>query len=620
MKTYTDCSLVQWRKLLKQCSGKRIALDVETTGLKWWADRLTTISFHCPDAGLEGSIDGDVIKMEAAADLVRDLLAPSTTLIFHNAKFDMSFLAFDPEYIPWQLIDTTVLIHLYDSRLSKKLAEAERVMLGENTKREHVAAAPGGKLRKRIWDWPPDIRQAYNINDCRVTYQLAQALVPEVRELGLIDLLKKDMAYVKVLYGIEHYGMHLDLEFVANARTMLQQHTLDLAQQLYDAVGYEFNWRSNAQLSYAIYENLNIAKPVNPFLDKHGVDRSRFAETGKYNKTMTSTFLLMEKAKHPLGELIMALRESYKLARTMLQWLELVDSQSVIHTNFNPTGTRTGRLSSSKPNLQNVASDTRSHFTQGVFSGGMTRTNEYNLRLAFKARPGYKFLSIDYKQMEIRAFAVLAQDPAMLKIVLGGLDVHRKIGAQVWGIADDLHREWAKTVSFGMLYGMSAGSLMFKLNMTREGATKVTEDYWRAFPRTKPWMHEIMKECETYGYVRYWSGRIWREDEPNMYFKGVNAAIQGGCADLLSVAAMRVDRWLKARPKGYGHIVSLIHDELLMEIREDVLLEAATELGIIMQVPDLMGIPFLTDAKVGDSYGNLEKLKKPEPVPTGATV
>lgn len=614
METYVTSSLSQWRQLLGRCSGKRVALDTETTGLYWWRNHLTTIAFHCPDAGIEGTIDGDEQLLVSAARILRQTLGKDTVLIFHNAKFDMSFLGFDPYDIPWSIIDTTVLVHLVDSRYPKALGAAEKILLGANSKREHVEAAPTGKIRNKVWEWPSELRQAYNVNDCRVTYQLCTALVPQVRELDLIELFQEQMQYIKVLYRVEHHGMALDMDFINRAKPALHKHTDDLAEMLYDAVGYRFLWTSPMQLSKAVYEDLGIPKPINPFLDKDGVDRSRFAEKGMYNKSMTSTFLLMEKAHHPLGELISSLRESSKLEKNLEQWSDLVDAYGTIHGNFNPTGTRTGRLSSSKPNLQNVPSDVRGRFTQGLFSGGTTRAEEYNLRNAYIARPGYSYLSVDYKQMEIRAFAVLAQDPAMLKIVLAGRDVHRDIAEQVWQTRDDVHREWAKTVSFGMLYGMSAGSLMFKLGMTREGAQKVTEDYWRAFPRTKPWMKEIMVECEQNGYVRYWSGRIWREDVPNFYFKGVNAAIQGGCADLLSVAAIRVDRWLRQQGSDYGHLVSLVHDELISEVRTDVLEEAAHSIKEIMQVPDLLGLPFLTDVKVGRSYGSLEKLKPKEEV------
>lgn len=594
---------------IKKCSGKIVALDTETNGLNFWQNHLIGVGVHCPDANVSGYIPtlnaSDIIL---AKEAIRSL-AEGTTVIMHNAKFDCHFLGIIPSDYGWNLIDTTVLIHLLDSRYKKGLAVAETIFLGSKSKRGHVDSAPA---RKKIWDWPLELIAEYCENDCIVTYQLAQELIPQIREYGLWNLFVKDMKYTNILLEVEDYGIVADHSFMRRSKFALEKRLQELAEQLYEAVGYTFNWRSTKQLSEALYTNLGIPKPKNPFADADGVDRSRFADSGKYKSTCTSTFLLTEKVHHPLGELVSALRETNLMISFIKKWEELSSTDGLFHTNFNVTGTRTGRLSSSKPNLQNVPSEVRGRFTQSVFSGDTTRTDEYNLRKAFVARPGKTFLSVDYSQMEIRVFAILSKDKNMLKAITSGEDVHMYIALKIWGDCgpdmNKIHREWSKTISFGLLYGMTVGSLMYKLNMERARAMEVINQYKSYFPRIDPWMFEIIDDCKSKGYVRYWSGRLWREEDPIYFYRGCNALIQGGAADMLSVAVIRVNEWCKkqANPDDY-HIVNLIHDEIMLEVPEWDIERCAEEVAAIMTVPDLFGIPFVTDAKWGHTYGDITK-------------
>lgn len=596
-----DASNILPLDALYEVDGQEVVLDVETTGLRWWADKLIGIAVYCPELGIEGYVPTLTDKERTEAKKAIAQLSPETVIVGHNLKFDLHFMGLDPE--PYEIFDTTVMIHLLDSRYKKGLDKAEEIFLGTASKRKHVTEAPA---RKKIWDWPLNVVADYATNDAIVTYQLMEELWPRLEELHLTDLFWKDMEYLKAIWKIERTGMLLDVAFVTQALNSLALHQKDLEQELYDSIGYEFNWRSHKQLSKALYDDMGISKPVNPFADADGVDRSRFADTGKYNSTMTSTFILMEKANHPLGELISSLRETAKLMSTLKLWLKLKDDNDTIHTNFNLTGTRTGRLSSSQPNVQNVPSFTRSRFTQGVYTGGVEREEEYNLRNAFVARPGYSFVAVDWRQMEMRMFGIVSGDPFMLESLAAGRDIHADIGEAVWGQRDKVHREWSKTISFGLIYGMTTGSLQFKLNLSPARAREITEQYWGTFPKIRPWLFGTVDECKRNNHVRYWSGRLWWEEAHQHMYKGANAIIQGGCADVLSIAVLRVNRWYREHPKVDGHIVSLVHDEIISEVKDedvDVVVRAKQEL---MAVPDLFNIPWFTDAKVGKTYGSLK--------------
>jgi len=647
MKRHLGVSLSKFEKLLRKCSGKRLAYDTETTGLSSFHNHVISMAVHCPDAGIEFCADvgfavedeNDPRVLEFEKELHRIVgcsIAPGTTLIAHNSKFDMAFAGISPEACQgYTIVDTPVMIHLLDPRNKEGLEMAEKLLLGTNSKRQHVAEAPVVELKNKkgtvtkrktakVWLWPSELRMLYNLNDAVVTYQLAETIYPILKKREMEWLFREQMQYLKLVYKTEHIGIVINPEFVGNAISLLLSHLKDMEQLLYDAVGYEFNWKSTMQLSKAIYQNLGIEMPVDPFafkgnnqsgeyIDADGFKRQRIIKGGAYNKTNTSTFILMEKVKHPLGALISTIRESAKLAKTMSSWLELMDENNVIHTDFNLTGTRTGRLSSKKPPIQNIPSDVRGRFTQGVFTGGINRSNEYNLRNALEARPGYSMLSIDYKTMEMVFFGQTSQDESLLRFIANGQDIHGSIAQKVWGDCgkdlNKIHREWSKTISFSLLYGMTAGSLQHKLNMTFAEAKKLTDDYWGEFPRIRPWLRERMFECRDFGYVKYWSGRRWYEETENFYYRGANAVIQGGCADMLGVAALRCDKWLRQQTFD-GHIVSFIHDELLFEIETPYIEQCADALSEIMKVPDVLGLPFKTECKVGSTYGDLQDMRK----------
>jgi DNA polymerase-1 len=335
------------------------------------------------------------------------------------------------------------------------------------------------------------------------------------------------------------------------------------------------------------------------------------AHVNKYNKYRTSSFILMEKGAHPLGGLILEMRECDKLIGFLDNYKELADDDRIVHGTFNITGTRTGRLSSSRPNLQNIPSSHRAREDTGVFSGGGVREGEYNLRQAIISKPGYTLVSIDHRQQEMRMFGILAQEPVMMEALKNREDIHMRVALSVWGDCgpelNDLHREWSKAIGFGLIYGMTTGSLQYKLNKTPEEAQKIAQQYWATFPRIQPWLNEVIKKGTKQGYIRYWDGRIWREDDNLKMYKGANAQIQGGAAGIMSLAIVRADKVVTTQD--WGGALSIVHDEAIFEIRDECVDEAVPVLLRVMEVEDIFNLPFNAEAKVGKSYGTLQKIK-----------
>ena len=595
--------------ILPECSGNLVAIDTETTGLFWYRpeQHVIGVGVECPGANVHGFIScRDERRRQWVYEEVQKI-SPGTQVIMHNAKFDLHFLDADPDALGWQIYDIPVMLSNIDSRPQHRRALdfAERLYLKSDSKRQHLYDAPSS--RKKIWTWPDHVIADYCYNDALVTFQLFPVLKEILEALQLWRLFLKDMRFLKVIWRAERYGIPLDLEHLEYSIPKQAQHVEVYENDLWDACGYNFNWRSPQQLSEAIYGNLGIPKPKNPFADADGVDRSKLASKGLYKSTCTSIFLLREKVHHPLADVIGNLREAYRMYRTLQRYGEQIDSDSVVHANFKQARTRTHRLSCADPNLQNVPSQVRGRFTQAMYSGDTSRLEEYNLRTAFMARPGKTLLSVDYKQMEMRMFGILAEDPFMLKALSEGLDIHAEIARKVWGIVDKSHREWSKTIGFGLIYGMTLGSLVFKLNQTMGQARKIRTDYLREFPRIMPWMNEVIAECGKNNMVRYWDGKIWRESDPVYYYKAANAKIQGGCAEILSIAGIRVDEWCKKQ--GSEHrLVNFVHDELMIEVPEKDVVRSAEEIGAIMEVPNLFIVPFFTDAKAGPNYGSQQKL------------
>lgn len=629
---------IRWGKL-----GKWVALDTETTSLEWAPNHgnILMATLYTESAGKPwyGLVGEDVI--EELNQWVLRFLNAGGTLVLQNSKFDLHQLGLDPNLFPQRkapqapaVVDDAVLMHLIDSRELKRLENLEPYFLGTNTKVELKEGARTSDIAK----WPIMRAVKYALNDARITYDIAKIAWRKVKILGLEPLYRKDERYMRLLWRAERKGVMVDMSRVDASAAFLAAQQGVLEKRLYDAVGYEFLWTSPQQLSRALYDDYRtpegkcIPRPKNPYAGADGVDRSKFADRGKYNSTSTSSFLLLEKANHPLGSLILALRETSKLlcvfngakaksknAKDVSGWRDLAHYEQgypTIHTTFNETGTRTGRLSSSRPQVQNIPSDVRVHETQAVYSGdSFHRTDAYNLRRCLVARPGHTMVSLDHKQQEGRLFGILSKDPVMREALEHKLDIHRMVAKLVWGNDDDLHREWAKTISFGMIYGMTTGSLQHRLNKTKAEADRIANEYLTTFPRIMPFLQEVVKMVGQCGYVRYWSGRIWREDSSEFAYKGANAIVQGGSADLISVAALRVQQYLDSlslrEGRDVGQLVLIVHDELVVEVLDEYTegeKSIVQDLLKIMEVPDLFGLPFPADAKVGKDFGSMKKL------------
>lgn len=201
----------------------------------------------------------------------------------------------------------------------------------------------------------------------------------------------------------------------------------------------------------------------------------------------------------------------------------------------------------------------------------------------------------------------------MLTALRSGTDLHEFIARLVWGedLKKDpsllkLRRTWSKNLSFGLIYGIGKDALAKQLNVSPDKAKQILSSYLAAFPRIRPFMESVAGQCQRDGYVRLWSGRLWRESDPNAMYKAVNALVQGGAADLLMEAAIRGHQFVEQTHS--GHLVSFIYDELLYEIKEDRVQEILFDFMRLHELEDIFKMPFLVTTKIGLSYGSLKEV------------
>jgi DNA polymerase-1 len=390
-----------------------------------------------------------------------------------------------------------------------------------------------------------------------------------------------------VLLGMEERGVLLDCEFLAAMSRELGDEIETLEGKIYQVAGEEFNVNSPSQLGVIMFEKLDY-----PVLKR----------TKKTRSPATGADVLEELARrgYELPDLILRYRELSKLKSTYVDALPtMVADDGRIHTRFNQAVAATGRLSSANPNLQNIP--IRTELGQRI-------------RKAFVAAPGHLLLAADYSQVELRLLAHIAQETALIEAFNAGEDIHRTTAATVLGVAPELvtdeQRRAAKTINFGIMYGMSPFGLANTLNISRKEAENFIDTYLERYAGVKRYMDETLEFAESQGKVTTLYGRVRylpeitsrnRALKENARRMAINARIQGTAADLMKLAMIQLEERLAAElPE--ARLLLTVHDELVLEVPEGRIEDAAALTREVMsQVADL-AVPLVVDAGWGESW------------------
>ena len=421
--------------------------------------------------------------------------------------------------------------------------------------------------------------------ECALLPALAEKLEQEIQEKGQEKLLQAiEIPLAQVLAHMEEEGFAVDQEGIRRYGEGLEQEIEKLQREIYESVGYEFNINSPKQLGDALFVKLGLAH-------------------GKKTKTGYSTnaeVLESLRYEHPAVEQVLSYRTLAKLKSTYCDGLlKVVGADGRIHSSFNQTETRTGRISSTEPNLQNIPVRTE-----------LGR----EMRRFFTARPGWVLVDADYSQIELRVLAHVANDPSMIQAFLDNDDIHRRTASQVFHIPEEmvtpLMRSRAKAVNFGIVYGIGAFSLSKDIGVTRKEAEQYIKDYFAHFSGVEEYMRRTVETARELGYAETIFGRRRYLPELassnfNMRSFGERVArnmpIQGAAADIIKIAMIRVDERL--RREGFqARLILQVHDELIVEAPEEEAERVAALLTEEMQGAAKLSVPLVAEAKTGKTW------------------
>ncbi|MGI6655966.1 MAG: DNA polymerase I [Desulfobulbus sp.] len=556
-------------EVVERLLGERVlALDTETDGLDTLRATLVGVSlgteegtcWYCPcgHRDTQGQLVAGQLDREELVRILRPLFeAPDIVKVGHNLKFDLAVLAADHNgglELSGPLHDTMVGAWLLEpDRRSYRLDDlCAEIGLKMATFAEATAndKAPDAFCRVEL-----DAAAVYSCEDVYGAMRLYAQQVPLLAEAGL-DALLRDVEgpLIPVLMNMERTGICLDLELLVQLSAEFGERLASDEQAIYAAAGEPFNIQSPKQLGEILFERLQLPK-------------------GRKTKTGWSTDVkVLEQLRtvHPLPDLVLQYRNLAKLKSTYIDKLaELCDpATGRVHTSFNQCGTATGRLSSSQPNLQNIP----------------IRTEEgRRIRAAFVAAEGCHLLAADYSQIDLRVLAHYSRDQALVSAFVEGQDIHRWTAAEIFFVAPELvtaeMRRVAKTINFGIVYGMSSFGLASQLHLSRKEAQGFIDRYFAYFSGIKAFMEAIVEQVRQDGFVTTLLGR--RRPLPGIHATNrvqrefaertaINTPIQGTAADIIKLAMLRVDRELRARCL-QSKILLQIHDELVLEVPDDEL-------------------------------------------------
>ncbi len=568
--------------------------DVETSSLEPRQAALVGVSLSITPGKAwylpVGHSSGTQLPLEQVTGRLKPLLGdPKIAKIAHNGKYDMTVLHKYGVKVENLSFDTMIAAYLLGEK-SLGLKPLAFSKLGIEMSPITSLIGTGAKQLSMAWVDVPRAAE-YACADADITYRLSRLLETELRNQGLWKLFAEvEMPLLPVLLRMENNGVALDTAMLRDMSWGMNERMAKLENEIYKSVGHAFNINSPQQLGAVLYEEIKLPK------------------TRKTKSGYSTDAAVLEALKgvHPIIELLLEYRQFSKLKSTYIDALPaLIDPDTGrVHTSFNQTGTVTGRLSSSDPNLQNIP----------------VRTEEgRQVRKAFIAEKEQSILmGADYSQIDLRVLAHLSQDPRLLEAFAQGEDIHAATASEVFGVplsgVNKDMRRLAKTINFGVIYGMSEYGLEQATELSRQEAAQFIKAYFEKYSGVKEYLARTKKEAASQGYVQTMLGRrryIPEVNSTNAQVRmaaermAINMPVQGTSADIIKVAMIELQREMD-REKLEAKMILQVHDELLFELpREET--EKLTEL-VLRIMPDAvkLSVPVKVDIKTGRSWGDME--------------
>ena len=561
------------------------AFDTETTSLNSLEAELVGVSFSVKkDEGFYipiNHVEQTELNASEVIEWLKQLLEINQNkIIGQNLKYDIAVLRNHEIYIKEFFADTMLMSYAANSTSSRHNLDAlAEYYLNTSTIKYEDVVGKGAKKYKNFSEVPIKEATNYAAEDADITLQLFEKL-SEIIDKSSINLLKTiDYPLLFVLLEMEQKGALIDTSHLNELSKDFGAKLLNLVRKIHEASGSVFNIDSPKQLSEILFEKLKI--------DTKGLKKT---STGYFS---TSESVLQKLSdENDIVKDILEYRSLAKLKSTYTDKIaEICDQNSRVHTSYHQAVTSTGRLSSSDPNLQNIPIRTKEGIT---------------IREAFIAPANKKILAMDYSQIELRLMAHYSQDPIMLNSFKKNEDIHKRTASEIFGTelseVDDEMRRRAKTINFGLLYGMSAFGLSNQLGVSRAEADIFLNSYFERYSDVKKFMSDIVEKSKETKYVETLYGR--KIHVPNITASNymvrqaaeraaINGPLQGSAADIIKIAMIKIDEWINLNAPEIKMILQ-VHDELVYEVpnafsEDDLipildLMENTTEIDVPLKV------------------------------------
>ena len=575
-------------KILKQ---NIVSFDTETTSLNALKADLVGIAFswergtgyYLPFPENKNQCKALIFKLKPFFE------SEKIKKIGHNLKYDIKVLTNYSVYVQGPLYDTMIAHYLIDPDGRHNLDYLAEKYLNYKCKPISDLIGPKGKNQKNMRDVLIEDQKEYAVEDADITLQLKNYFDLLNKDIQNEQLLNEvEFPLIKVLSKMETEGFNLDSKFLGKMETDLNKEIKELEEIIFLSAGESFNLSSPKQLGLVLFEKLKL------------VDKPKKTRTGQYSTSEEVLSLLAK--NHKIIDDILNWRSLNKLQTTYVKALpsEVNSKTSRIHTVFNQAVASTGRLTSNKPNLQNIP----------------IRTKKGQLiRKAFIPRDkNHLIICADYSQIELRIIASLSEDSNMINAFKEGKDIHLSTAAKVYNIPEDTvtrrQRSNAKTVNFGIIYGVSAFGLSQQTDLNRVESKEMIDTYYKSYPKLKEYMSSQIQYARENGFVStLLKRRRYLKDinSQNAIVRGaaertaINAPIQGSAADIIKLAMIQIDNKIQ-KEKLESRMILQVHDELVFDVPKEEKDVLSKIVKIEMENALELKVPLVVDLETGENW------------------
>ena len=577
------------QSLLSQTS---VSFDTETTGIDPLTAELVGLSFSWEKGkGFYVPVPENRNEAQAVVDKFTPFFdAENIEKVGQNLKYDIKVLANYNITVKGKLFDTMIAHYLINPDMRHNMDILSETYLQYSPQSIETLIGKKGKNQKSMRDVALEDVKEYAAEDADVTLQLKQHFSPILESTATKQLFDEiEIPLVPVLADMEREGINLDVPFLHSLSKELSNDIQSLESKIYEIAGEKFNLASPKQLGDILFDKLKI-----------GGAKQKKTKTGQYatGEEVLSYLALTS----PFVQDILDWRQLVKLQNTYVEALPLqVCTQTGrVHTDYMQTVAATGRLSSNNPNLQNIPIRTE---------------RGRQIRKAFIARDeNYTLVSADYSQIELRIIAALSGEENMINSFRNGEDIHKSTASKVFNVPlEEVTREQrshAKTVNFGIIYGVSAFGLSNQTSLSRSESKDLIDAYYQTYPRLKAYIQEQIESAREKGYVQTILGRrryLKDINSQNMMVRGgaernaVNAPIQGSAADIIKIAMINIHKRLVSE-NWKSKMLLQVHDELVFDVHNSELERIQPMIKHEMENAFIMSVPLEVDLGIGKDW------------------